>query len=229
MRKALATLGSGRFAALLDVALPTFRDYASRHAYELRLGTEEDAAGRPLAWAKVPLLRRLADRYEVVLWLDADCVVVDGECDVAGCLGDEHVHALVRHRTDEGEVPNTGVWLLRGGAEARELLGLVWDCEDAVEHRWWENAAVCRLLGYETDPVCRLVAPTPLYRRTRWLPKAWNSIVPDPDPQPRIVHLAGTPFARRRRLMRAALREAAAPRAGRDRGGAPVTVPAERA
>ena len=61
--------------------------------------------------------------------------------------------ALVEHATQEGRMPNSGVWALRAGDEAQRFLDEVWAQDDLIDHRWWENAAICRLLGYSLDPV----------------------------------------------------------------------------
>ena len=60
----------------MRVPRPTFAAYAERHGYELITSTE--ALRRPPAWAKVPMLREAARSYELVLWIDADAVIVDG-------------------------------------------------------------------------------------------------------------------------------------------------------
>ena len=78
MRAALATIGTGRQAALLKRRGPLFTDYARQHAYELVIGDGVMPEPRPPQWAKVTLLRRLVDDYDLVLWLDADLMILDG-------------------------------------------------------------------------------------------------------------------------------------------------------
>jgi hypothetical protein len=217
--KALCSIGSGPHEALLEISRPTFAAYAQRHGYELITSTESDPR-RPPAWAKVPMLREALDSFELVLWIDADAVIVDGAEDVAARLEPERFLALVRH--GEQKIPNTGVMLLHGDDRARELLDRTWAATRFVEHPWWENAALLDVLGYQLpdalDPglrsrLRRLVAPRPFalsrpsrfMEGTQFLPLEWNSVYLDRAAAPRIVHCVGVPVEQRARDMRAAL------------------------
>jgi len=191
MKKAIVSLGSGPQSRLLRIASRSFRRYAARHGYALELHTDIVDPMRPAPWSKVVLLRRLAATHDVIVWLDADLVIVDGSVDIASELEDGRFLYLVEHRTKEGRMPNSGVMLLRGGADTIAFLDEVYAQEDLVNHRWWENAAICRLLGYRFDPI-DLDAPTPLLsERTKLISPRWNSIRDAPAERPRIRHYPG--------------------------------------
>jgi hypothetical protein len=191
MRKVIASLGTGPQSLLLRLASRSFRRYATKHGYELDLRTEVLDDGRPAPWSKVLMLRRLAATFDVLLWLDADLVIVDGSRDIAAELEDGRFLYMVEHHTKEGRMPNSGVMLLRGGAQTIEFLDAVYAQTDLLYHRWWENAAICRLLGYRLDPV-ELEEPTPLLRdHTRFISPRWNSIPDAPTAEPRIRHYPG--------------------------------------
>lgn len=83
MRKAIVSLGSGPQSRLLALAARSFRPYAARHGYNLELRTQIIDPSRPAPWSKVVLLRNLAERYDLLLWLDADLVIVDRSLDIA--------------------------------------------------------------------------------------------------------------------------------------------------
>jgi hypothetical protein len=87
-------------------------------------------------------------------------------------------------------MPNSGVWVLRTGEDCRTFLQAVWDQDDLLEHQWWENAAIVRLLGYELDPP-RPGPPTIWSERTHILDTRWNSIRDDPAPGAFIRHYPG--------------------------------------
>jgi hypothetical protein len=191
MSKAIASLGTGPQARLLQIARRSFERYADRHGYELVTQTQTLDDSRPAPWSKVLMLRRLAAEHELVLWLDADAVVVDPSLDIACELQDGRFLYLVEHATKEGRMPNSGVMLMRGGEETIAFLDDVWAQEDLVNHRWWENAAICRLLGYTLDPIAP-GPPTPLLQRhTKLISARWNSIPDAPAEQPRIRHYPG--------------------------------------
>jgi hypothetical protein len=191
MRKAMVSLGSGPQSRLLALAARSFRPYAARHGYELALHTEAPDTARPAPWAKVTLLRRLAREYDVLLWLDADLVIVDRSLDIACELEEGRFLYLVEHATGEGRMPNSGVMLLRGGEQTIAFLDEVYAQEDLIHHRWWENAAICRLLGYGLDPVGPGTPTALLTEHTKLISPRWNSIPDAPAPDPRIRHYPG--------------------------------------
>lgn len=182
--KALVTVASGPMGSILDVSGRTFRRYAERHGYEFIVGTG-DAQGRPPAWAKVPLLRRLLDTYDTVLWIDADAVILNGETDIAAELqpGDYQGFAPT-----DGE-PNTGVWLLRGD-RAKQFLDAVWAETAFIDHCCWEQAAAMHLLGYPVPPVPPL-AETSWNDGTRRISNEWNAMHGTNGARPRIRHYPG--------------------------------------
>jgi hypothetical protein len=191
MRKVIVSLGTGPQSRLLHIAGRSFRRYAARHDYELALHTETLDPTRAPPWSKVLLLRRLAATHDLLLWLDTDLVIVDDSLDIADELEEGRFLYMVEHRTKEGRMPNSGVMLLRGGTDTIEFLDEVYAQEDLVKHRWWENAAICRLLGYRLDPV-ELDSPTPLLtEHTKLISPRWNSIRDAPAPRPRIRHYPG--------------------------------------
>lgn len=201
MSKVIVSLGTGPQSRLLRIAARSFRRYAARHGYELALHTEALDLDRPAPWSKVLLLRRLAAEHELLLWLDADLVIVDESLDIASEMEEERFLYLVEHQTKEGSMPNSGVMLIRGGAESVAFLDDVYAQDDLVNHRWWENAAICRLLGYRLDPI-GLASPTPLLtHHTKLISPRWNSIPDAPAPKPRIRHYPGYSLKVRAALM----------------------------
>jgi hypothetical protein len=190
VRKAIVSLGFGRQARLLRLARSTIEPYARRHGYDLQLHTELLDHGRPAPWSKIVALRELQNRYDVLLWLDADLMIVDGRRDLATELEESCFLYLVEHSTKEGRMPNSGVMLLRTGPACEAFLDAVWAQEDMVAHKWWENAAIARLLGYELDPP-RPVRGTPWRERTKLISGRWNSVHDSRASRPRIRHYPG--------------------------------------
>jgi hypothetical protein len=200
--KVLATIGVGMMAPVLDATLPTFRKFASTHGYDLIIG-DGHAAGRPPAWGKVSLCRRLLDSYEQVLWIDADAIILQTDRDIASEMPGDAFQAMVSHSTGwSQEAPNAGVWLLRG-QRAAEFLDAVWAMDKYIDHNIWENGAVCELLGYSIDPYHRVQA-SPWMDGTVFLDETWNRhYLLVGLQQGRIRHYAGmsNEFRRRRMLI----------------------------
>jgi hypothetical protein len=188
-RKVLCSIGFGRQEKLLRFARPTFEDYAARHGYDLDLRTEPLQHERPGQWNKILLLRELVDRYDLVLWIDADAVIVDPSKDIADELEDWRFLYLVEHSYGRFQVPNTGVVLLRSGERAKELLDELWNDTDFINHRWHEQAALMLRLGYLESLPTR---PSELRdRETKFLGLEWNSTPQDGVRRAYIKHTPG--------------------------------------
>ena len=94
MNKAIATIATGPAAELLALALPRLQEYAERHGYDVVIGNGE-AEGRAPAWAKVRLIRRMLDSYDLVLWIDADALILDTTRDIADEVDPQLWQAMV--------------------------------------------------------------------------------------------------------------------------------------
>ena len=98
---------------------------------------------------KLRLVARLLDDYDLVFWVDSDAVITQIDVDVADLLPAEAMIGMVAHSTPEGrEIPNAGVFVCRSTRTMRRLIADAWACTQYIHHKWWENAAICRLLGY---------------------------------------------------------------------------------
>ncbi len=175
MRRVLTTFGFGEHSPLLSISLPTFSQYAATHRYDLfvpQAGWLPLAEGRPYSWLKIPLIRRLfAIGYEEVLWIDSDVVIRRHDKDIAADCTTAPMHMVV-HETDDGSVPNCGVWLLRREADA--VLEAAWRRADS--RRWWEQSAVIAELGGDPDAQKVSVPSGPLWGE---LPYEWNPHIQD--------------------------------------------------
>jgi hypothetical protein len=161
---------------VLDQSLHTFRRFGERHEYDVVVGGEEVIEDRAPAWSKVLLLRKLLERYDYVLWIDADAIILDDSDDPASLLDEGHYQALVRYRYKEEECACTGVWLLRNVDKAIDFLDAVWNGGDGyLRLHPWEQAAAMRLLGYSVDPD-RFIAATEWTEGTLWLGNEWDTI-----------------------------------------------------
>lgn len=207
--RVIASLGAGPHEGLLRLALRTIGPYARRHGYDLDLHTEIVDPTRPASWSKVRIMRELVTRYDFVVWLDADLVIVDPREDIAAQLAPDSFFGIVEHRYGVNQAPNCGVMVFRGGERSERFLDEVWGLDTYVENPWWENAAICELLGYGLDPP-RPLATTSWREQTTLMSPSWNWIVNDPRHRARIRHFPGFSLRTRTILMRAALVEARA-------------------
>lgn len=191
-RRVLCSLGTGPHSELLDITRPVFERYALRHGYDLDLRTSAPVTGRPPAWTKLLLVRELLDRYDTVVWVDADAIIVDLDSDVA-VRPRRYPVDMVTHVVDGIPLPNAGIAVWRRSRAAVTLLERMWAQRALIDHRWWENAALLAVLG--GDPDVGLVSSRSRRRSARTIGRLdprWNSVpVVAEVPDPGIVHLAG--------------------------------------
>lgn len=220
MSRAIVTYAAGAHEELMDVALPTYKEFARRHGYEVLAGSEDDYVGEiglPPAWSKVYLLLDALKRYDEVVWFDCDLVVVNSSEDFPP-LKDDKLHSMVRHFENCSEVPNSGVWRLRrsvGGLGSEDLLHKVLELEVFTNHGWWEQAALLTLMGYAVPPEgsrfsetrCRCVRETKWYKACQFMRLCWNSHPSHRAEHPRIVHCSYPDMPRRLEVMRGLVRD----------------------
>lgn len=185
-RGAVVTAAGPQMRAVLhDLALPTFERWAQRWGWVVRAedldtdGAGADDGAKGAKWAKVRLLRAALEHHPLVVWLDADVLLLRDDEDVSVHLHPDHFQALaLEHVPSEHRVnPNTGVWLLRSCPEALAFL-------DAVEqggHQpgpWADQGAVLAALGWDRGDAryhwARPGRGSPFLAGTSWLPPGWN-------------------------------------------------------
>ena len=162
--------------------------------------------GRPASWGKIGWLQHLVEEDEwlesVILWLDADVVVVRHDKDIAGDIAweDRPFVSMTVQDTPDGAVPSCGVMLVNGCvrsalsnlSEIGRACGP--DGMNAVRSQgWWEQAAMIRWLGGDPDPT-PIVTPVP---SEKWgtLSYEWNPHPCDPRGIPddlRFFHATST-------------------------------------
>ena len=170
---------------LHDLALPTFRRWAHRWAWEVLAhdlpadGVAADEGAQRAKWTKLRLIRAALQQHPLALWIDADVLLLRDDEDISVHLHPDHFQALaLEHVPSEHRVnPNTGVWLLRSCPESTAFL-------DAVEQAgpqpgpWADQGAVLAALGWNRgDRDYHWARPgtgNPFLAGTSWLPPGWN-------------------------------------------------------
>lgn len=154
MRKVITSFGIGNHRRFLSLSIPTFYLYAQNHQYDIFLPNEsffsENIKILPPSWWKIEIIQYLLEKYEQVLWLDADVVICQFEHDISDSLDKNTDFGVVVHETNDGSVPNCGVWLLN-----RNCLNWLDSLKSFSNFRrsqcWWEQAALLHILGINPD------------------------------------------------------------------------------
>jgi len=208
MRKVLITCkahpGEPEWFALWQMARERFELYAKHHGYDYREFFTEDftaeefpgvISGRipvwPLfpnmtspCWYKIPAINKMIREYDLVVYLDNDCVITDFSKDIADELPEDKWLAMHDSVTPDGCGPNIGVVVTRG-YPAKTLVGddfrkpfefwcRAWTSEAWRTARWTDNGQVMHLLGYTTNPPLRKMRDTEYTPGYHILGPEWN-------------------------------------------------------
>lgn len=162
----------------LSFTAPLAEKYADKHGFDFEVVDEHRwnkmAEGRPSAWSKIVALIENLQQYELLFWLDCDAIIVDDSADIALELSANKSIGLVSHKCSDGDVPNTGVMLIRRNDEIEQLLHQAWRQELLIDHIWWEQAAIIQLLGWSLSGHCEKVRCTDFSHLLQFLPNEWN-------------------------------------------------------
>lgn len=185
-RGVIVTAAGPRMREVLhDLALPTFRRYAERWGYEVQAedlpvdGNGADLAAQRAKWHKIGLLRQALGQHRVVVWLDADVLLLRQDEDVAALLRPRSFQGLALEQVpwEQRVNPNTGVWVLRSCPAAVAFLQAV-EAAGPQPGPWSDQGAVLAALGWDRgDEQYRGARPgvgNAFTRRTTWLPHRWN-------------------------------------------------------
>ena len=124
------SIGFGAHGELLEIARPALIAWATRFGWDLDLRTELLALDRPPAWSKIMLLTELIDIHKIVLWVDADAIVVDGPNNLSAYVNCRRPIAIVAHAYAGQRIPNTAIIALQSYSTTRWLLDCLWTITD---------------------------------------------------------------------------------------------------
>ena len=172
-----------------SVTWPRMRSFATKHGHSFCSSPLPAGIQRPPSWLKLVRIAEALRDYDEVLWLDADVVVVDESMDMI--VPQSFCQAVVEHHFGEGDVPNSGVWLVR-----RAMLGSLMEIAMSdihTTHKWWEQAALIEKMGYcPRSTPCRRVRDSELLEETFFLGEEWNCWTGSPQSvRPRFMHACG--------------------------------------
>jgi hypothetical protein len=192
-----------QYKILQDIMAPTVHYYGYRHHIDtlVKYSNERLAPERPAAWDKIVLIRNLLEIYKTVMWIDCDAIICNPIDDIRTSLEEGYPIHISTHNGIPPNFPNTGVMVLHHDDISFELLEEIWKQEDMINHPWWEQGALIKLLGYEHEyhQNIRYHGPTKYTSAVATLDLRWNCRPPDKElaDNPAIIHFCGLPVRRR--------------------------------
>ena len=217
VKKALITIRSipGDIAwwEIYKRARERFTRYAEMHGYEYRDFwyadfTEEEFPGvhhgrlpvwpfdRTMTspcWLKLPAIAKSLEQYDLVVYFDTDCLILDFSKDIGDELPPDKWLAMHEDTTYEGTGPNIGVVVTRACEQSRKFWREAWDIDAWRTATWTDQGQAMHLLGFTTRPPVRKIRDTeytPGYHVLGW---EWNGSGNEPGtvkPGQRVFHAA---------------------------------------
>lgn len=188
---AIVTFAMGQHEAYLPLIEPSLREFARRYKYDVIVHTESADESRPPAWSKIKFVLDALATHREVIWIDSDALIVDLSRDVRREIRRKTDFAWTVHHYNDADYPNSGVLFLRSTPATIALLDAVYAQEDLIDHPWWENAALIRLLGYSSSIVDEGQTREPMPVNVQHLDPSWNSIRQHRGTPVRVRHFAG--------------------------------------
>ena len=186
--------GEPEWFALWQLARGTFEKYAAKHGYEYKDFWFDDfdeaewpgmIHGRLPVWAfnpamtqpcwlKIPAIHKCLQEYDVVLYLDNDCVILDHSKDILDDMPADKWLGMAEGTTGEGTGPNVGMVLTRSCDIAKKFWREAWDREEWRSAKWTDQGNVFACLGFNHNPPITKLRPTEYDSGYHILSSEWN-------------------------------------------------------
>jgi hypothetical protein len=149
-KTALVQQASGVHLQMLDISYDVHNAYAARHGLSFCCVRGPVQADRHPFWDKVRLIQMmLATGFELVVWLDADTLIVRPDVDMRTALRSGGPIGMCRNPLPYGDQPwhyNAGVIVARNTGTSRWFFDEVWRAGHVNHHPWQEQARMNELI-----------------------------------------------------------------------------------
>lgn len=140
MKIAILTLAIGdSFKERMHYAMQSKREYCKKHGYDLIDDETVYDTSRPIAWSKILLIKKYLPMYDVVVWIDADAIILDMSQTLENKL--ELMNGKDICVTTVFGMINTGVMLIRNSDRALALMDLIYTQTQYINDGNWEQSA----------------------------------------------------------------------------------------
>lgn len=173
MNKIIISAYSGDlYKKMSNLTSPLIQNYAKKYNADYKLIKLKNI-DRPASWQKIPIIKKYLKKYDIVLWIDVDVVIIYDEEDIFENIEPNIIQYMVNHQIRDFTVPNSGVWMVT--KKILPYLDIIWENHQYINHGLWEQAALIELMGYEVDYFrSDLRYRTNLFHKTKWLHPKWN-------------------------------------------------------
>lgn len=125
--------------------------YCMRHGYDY---IEDDSVydeTRPIAWSKILLIRKYLPKYDYVVWIDADAMIMDLSQKIEDKL--ELMNGKDMMVLSDWQMINTGVIFAKNTVQVIEFLDAWYTKTDFLKSHNWEQDALVNIHSTGSDNV----------------------------------------------------------------------------
>lgn len=159
LRTVLIQHGTGEYAELLRLTHPIHSAYAERHGISFWAMQGDMPIERSPHWNKILLIQMaLSSGFELVVWLDADTLIVRPEQDIRQAAPETGTIAMCEHPGEWRGHPshfNSGVIVARNRPQAVTFFEKVW-AAGPIRHGWQEQVRILECAAEMPELVCRI-------------------------------------------------------------------------
>jgi len=187
--------GEVEWFALWQISRITFAHYADKWGYDFRevwYSSFPDMARWPglfrgrlpvwpfnqgmtsPCWLKIPAIAEALDKYDLVLYIDNDAVILRDDRDIADELPADKWLGMAEATTGDGMGPNVGVVVVRSCDAAKKFWREAWDREEWRGAKWTDQGNVFACLGFNHNPPIAKLRTTEYDAGYHVLGSEWN-------------------------------------------------------
>jgi hypothetical protein len=148
MNIAVCSLAIGdEYGKAIKLCRKSLSEYCQKHNYTFVIQYTDIIENRDLMWNKIPLIRKILPKYDYVVWVDADMMIMNY---------DFHLERLIELylgsrdmllSCDSGNQINTGFWVIKNSPFSQDILSLIEHCPEIAGH--FHEQGVLNTLYYE--------------------------------------------------------------------------------
>jgi len=220
MRKAFIAMkgdpAEKEWSEVFDLSHSTFKRYSEKWGYDflplwygdltvsrwpgLITGREprwkHDPSRTHPYWLKIPAIIETLEKYDYVVYMDSDCLILDDSKDIVNELPEDKSFALAEVAGWGGKVVSTAVSVSRASEMGLAFWREAWTTEAYQRNKGWaDNASVAYLLGWSLNAPWVHYDGSPYYPSFHDLGTEWNAYTANGGeyiPGCRVYHASGS-------------------------------------
>ncbi len=175
----MLTMYDEKFKLMGSIAASNKRPYCAKHNYNYFESTQTLDPTRPIPWSKIVMIYQHLPKNDWIYWSDADSLIMNTEIKLESIIDENYDVIIVKDFF--GNI-NSGSFLIKNSEWSKNYLNQIYNCEQFINHVFWENAAIIYL--YQTSEDVR--------KHTKIVDsRVMNSFVNNYENGDFVIHFAG--------------------------------------